>query len=290
MIEGMRPPRTTLPAPTDRLALGDSGLRVSPFCLGLVSEPAAVSAAFDAGINFFFITADMHWPIYQPLRRGLADLLARGGGIRDEIVVAGCAYVAQPVFLFMPFKELVDDVPGLDRLELLVAGGAYAGEIDVRWPSYREHKQKGLLGARAIGASYHDRKAALAAVTSGEPDIAYIRYNPLHPGAARDLFPQLPDPRQTLVYNFKSTFGCVSEALASARKLPEGFWVPEAPDYYRYALTRPELDGCLVALDVPAHATTLADHLADGPLSPDEEEHFRLLAELAFGPKPERAA
>src|SRR4051812_39900076 len=72
--------RTVLPAPGDRLPLGDCGLKVSPFCLGMVGEPATVPAAFDAGVNFFFVTADMHWPLYEMTRRGLADLLARGGG------------------------------------------------------------------------------------------------------------------------------------------------------------------------------------------------------------------
>ncbi len=42
----------------DRLALGERGVRVSPFCLGLVRSPEKVGAAFDAGLNFFFVTAD----------------------------------------------------------------------------------------------------------------------------------------------------------------------------------------------------------------------------------------
>src|SRR5215469_14434904 len=66
-----RPSRQMLPRLTDRLVLGDEGLSVSPFCLGMVRSPDAVSAAFDAGINFFFLSADMHWPLYEPLRLGL---------------------------------------------------------------------------------------------------------------------------------------------------------------------------------------------------------------------------
>jgi hypothetical protein len=75
----MIPLRTTLPAFTDRLPLSASPLRVSPICLGMVRDPETIPAAFDAGINiFFFFSADMHWPLYEPSRQGLAGLLARG--------------------------------------------------------------------------------------------------------------------------------------------------------------------------------------------------------------------
>src|SRR3954451_19121946 len=121
----LRTERRSLPRLQDRLALGDHGLLVSPFCLGMVGSPETVCAAFDAGINFFFVTADMHWPLYDQARRGLTDLLARGHGIRDQVVVAGVCYPTQPDFCSMPFAELVAAVPGLQTLDVLLAGGAY---------------------------------------------------------------------------------------------------------------------------------------------------------------------
>ena len=286
----MRPPRERLPLPKDRLPLGRSGLRVSPFCLGLVGHPDVITEAYDAGINFFFVTADMHWPLYDHTRRGLAQLLARGGGVRDEIVVVGCTYVAQPVFLHYPFREIVDAVPGLERIDVFVAGGAYEAELAARWPTFLEHKQRGFLGGKGIGASFHDRQAALQSIRTGDADIAYVRYNPLHPGAASDLLPHLPAERSTLLYNFKSTFGAVSEAEAKAWGLSDEFWIPSPPDYYRYVLTQPEIDGCLIALDEPWHASALAEALAEGPLSPEEAEHFQLLSEMIHRRRPRTEA
>jgi len=55
----MQAPRE-LPRPADRLPLGTSGLEVSPICIGMVEDPRTIPAAFEAGINFFFVTADMH--------------------------------------------------------------------------------------------------------------------------------------------------------------------------------------------------------------------------------------
>src|SRR4029077_19645120 len=119
--------RGALPRPHERLPLGRE-LRVSPICLGITRPAEVVTAAFDEGINFFFVSADMHWPLYEPMRRGLERLLDRGVGIRDDIVVAGVSYATQPEFCAMPFRELLESVRGLARLDVLVAGGAYAGE------------------------------------------------------------------------------------------------------------------------------------------------------------------
>ena len=74
--------RAHLPRFTDRLALGGQGLAVSPFCVGMVALPETIGAAFDAGINFFFVSADMHWPLYEATRvsRGSSTgPLSRGG-------------------------------------------------------------------------------------------------------------------------------------------------------------------------------------------------------------------
>src|SRR6185369_15946426 len=111
-----------------------------PFCLGMTKSPETISAAFDAGINFFFISADMHWPLYEHTRQGLAELLARGSSVRDGIVVAGVCYPTQPEFCTVPFHELIAAVPGLNRLDVLLAGGAYGGEFERRWPIYRQHR------------------------------------------------------------------------------------------------------------------------------------------------------
>ena len=45
-------------------------------------SPETVIAAFEEGVNFFFITADLHWPLYDGVRKGLAKLSpeARLGG------------------------------------------------------------------------------------------------------------------------------------------------------------------------------------------------------------------
>lgn len=269
--------REELPGLGDRLALRD--LAASPYCLGMVGEPATVLAAFDAGINFFFVTADLHWPMYEPLRRGLEQLLARGTAIRDQIVVAAASYATQPEFCTLPFQEVVASVRGLDRLDVLVAGGAYGHELAHRLPVYRRHRELAHCGARAIGVSFHDRRAAIEPVVTGEIELGLVRYNVAHRGAADDLFPHVRR-RAARLYNFTSTAGHVGPERFAALGLPAGTWQPDLTDHYRYVLSRPELDGLLCSLGGPDHVASLAGAIARGPLDEDEQQHLELLSRL----------
>ncbi|HEU4404641.1 MAG TPA: hypothetical protein VFS43_05050 [Polyangiaceae bacterium] len=271
-----------LPALTDRLPLGARGLEVSPICLGIVGEPGAVVEAFDAGINFFFVTADMHWPVYESLRRGLTALFARGGGVRDEVVVASASYVTQPEFCSIPFREVLDAVPGLDRIDMPVAGGAYAHDFLPRYRVYEGHLARGRFGARAIGTTLHERRAA-PTLGARLVDWAAVRYNTAHRGAEVDVFPFVGPDLPALLYAFKTTFGALPPSRLEALGLEPDHWRPHVTDYYRYALSAPQLDGLLCAFERPAHVRELADALARGPLSDDERQYLVDLADLAAG-------
>lgn len=264
-----------LPRLTDRLELG-SGLRVSPICLGMVNDPRAVAAAYEAGINFFFVTADMHWPLYAPLREGLRQLF-RKKGVRDRVVVCATAYVTQPDFCEMPFEELVDDLPGLGRLDVLAMGGVYANDFGPRLPVFEGHKARGFVGCKAIAASFHDRRIARSAITSRLVDLAFVRFNSGHPGARHDLLPGLPKRRPAL-FNFKSTDGWVDDARLRALGLDAKAWHPRVSDHYRYVLSQPGIDGALVSTSTPAEVRALADALEEGPLDATQQAWLEQLS------------
>jgi hypothetical protein len=266
-----------LPSCLQRLQL--AGCDVSPFCVGMVRSPDAIPAAFDHGINFFFLSGDLHWPLYEPTREGLRRLLSRGSDIRSQIVVAVASYVSQPVFALSPFRELLLEIPALERIDLVVAGGCYADDFLRKIAAYRKIGIPAHVGSRAMGASFHDRECALGAVNAAAVDIAFIRYNVLHPGAQRDFFPKLVRDRRTLIYNFKSTLGYREPAAYQARKLNKDLWLPDVTDYYRFALSRPEIDGLLCSPAEPSEVDALCRALSKGPLQPDEEEHMISLAE-----------
>jgi hypothetical protein len=277
------PPRRPLPRLTDRQPLGKSGLRVGPICLGAVPGPETVLAAFDAGINFFFLSVDMHWPLYEGMRRGLEALLSRGGGVRDEIVVGVVSYLEQPLFQAFQVHEVIDAVAGLERVDLIIAGGvSNPASLYSRLEPMTYARNAQFRGARAIGASFHDRRLAATAATYEMLDILYVRYNTAHPGARTDLFPSLPPVRTGRIFNFKSTmFKVTAEMLRGLRLTPPNGWLPDIPDDYRFALSRPELDGLLASPSTPEEVEALAAALSKGSLLPEEEEHMVWLSTLA---------
>jgi hypothetical protein len=250
----------------------------------MVGESETVGAAFDAGINFFFITTDMHWPLYEGTRRGIRALLARGSENRDQIVVAGVCYQTQPEFCQHPFQELLDEMTGLERLDVLIAGGAYAGEFPTRLAVYEKHRRTGYLGSRGIGTTFHDRQEARRAVKENLVDAAFVRYNPGHAGARRDLFPHLVEPASTLLFGFNSTSGYVPPEQMTELGLPgDVYWHPHVTDHYRFALSRSELDGLLIGLESSAQVAALADALEKGPLDEEGQEYLTQVALVAQG-------
>jgi hypothetical protein len=276
----------TLPRLEDRLPLGRTGLKVSPVCIGITGEPEIIPAAFEAGINFFFLTADLHWPLYEGLRKGLELLFARKNGIRDEIVVAVVSYLEQPMFEHLQFHEVINAVRGLERVDVLVAGAvADTPTFNARYQPVRIARSVGRHGARAIGASFHDRGTALAALNANLLDVQYIRYNAGHPKARTEIFPHVRTDRLALVYNFTSTLSrATPEALQAVGLDPRAVWIPDVTDYYRFALSNHCVNGLLCAPRQLGHIPALSQALARGPLSGVEQEYLVQLASLVSPP------
>jgi hypothetical protein len=272
--------RVRLPRLRDRLTLGSTGLRVSPFCLGVVGQPEVVTAAYEAGINFFFLSADMHWPVYEPLRQGLRRLLKASPSARKRVVVAVASYVTQPEFCYVPFLEVLEAVPELGHVDVAVIGGSYASDFSVRLAQYRKTRPGQM---RALGASFHDRRAALRAVDMELLDIAFVRYNARHDAAEAQMFRKLRGERNTLLWNFQSTHGFVPHARLAALGLPAHNWRPDITDHYRFALRVPQLDGVLCSLDRKEHVAALVSALKKGPLSPEQATYLKRLSALDAG-------
>lgn len=272
--------RTSLPRPEERLPLG-RGLEVSPYCIGIVKDPDTILEAFDQGINFFFVSTDLHWPLYENIRRGLERLFARGGGIRDQVVVCSVCYLTQPDFDYIPHQELIRSVKGLERTDVMVAGGCHADEFPRRQRTMETYLEAGTHGCRAQGISFHDRGSLRTALNEDATDIAFLRYNPMHPGAQKDVFPHLRRPRRGLCYGFKSSVGFQEPALLEGLGLGD-YWMPARPDYYRLALMPEAMDGLLFSPGTPKELKEALAAFAQGPLDPDEEEQLMSLASPEF--------
>jgi hypothetical protein len=265
------------------LRLGLSGLTVSPICIGITEDPDTVLEAFDAGINFFFVSADLHWPLYEGVRRGLEKLFARGPELRDQVVVGVVSYLDQPLFQALQFNEVIAAIPGLDRVDILIAGAVWnETNFNSRFHPIVGARALGHAGSRAVGASFHHRRSAMLSLNCNCLDVSFVRYNTAHPGARQDVFPYLRPDRTSLIFNFKSVLSRVSpETFASLGLDAAGHWLPKVTDYYRFVLSQASLDGILCSPATPGQLRDLLDALAERPLTPQEEQYMIWLSSVA---------
>ena len=153
------------------------------------------------------------------------------GGVRDDIVVAVVSYVSQPEFALGAYLEALAAVERLERIDVLVIGCTYRHDFLTRLAGLSQRPPSALDASRVIGGSFHDRVAARWAVRKNLVDIAFSRYNALHRKAESELFPFLPSPKATLLYNFKNTKGWLcgqrfvdlvrAEGLALPSEIPQ---------------------------------------------------------------------
>src|SRR5439155_21705368 len=129
--------------------------------------------------------------------------------------------------------------------------------------------------------------AALCAIQDHLIDVAFVRYNPAHAGARKDLFPHVQSAvpareaaangkdARTLLFCFNSTSAYLtSEELKEMGLNEHPSWSPEITDHYRYVLTRPEVNGILMAPETPEELEGIARALARGPLTEDQEDYL----------------
>lgn len=108
--------------------------------------------------------------------------------------------------------------------------------------------------------------------------LANSKRNIGHPGARKDVFPK-STASKTLLFNFKSTMGWVpSHELESLGIGASDYWHREITDYYRFALTRFEMDGLLISMQSPHEIGML-----EKALESEGEEYLMDLALLLRG-------
>ena len=288
--------------------LGRTDLTVSALGLGGGGHISSADTlyAFDRGINFFFYSSDLHHYLYSSMSGALQQLCGRGSAVRDRVVLATVTYIKNPEAamsaLFDQFTEL-----GIDSIDVFFwgwigdmdagaftnclqlsddlrgANSVYQRTIEKMFGVSERLRQMGAV--RYIGASFHDLHLAQQWLNSPLLDVVMVRHNVAHRTAQDQVFNQLEphDPNRSGIVTFKST-GSHTGALWDAPKgLPEGCWVPEVPDLYRYSLSQPGVDVCLTGLRSTAEVDAAVDGFGRGPLTSAELDYLKLYGNLHRG-------
>ena len=245
-----------------RIQLGRSGLSVSKLGLGSSFDAPATAfrEAFDRGVNYFY------WGSMR--RGGMKSAIQEIASERREDLVVVLQSYSRVGGLLTHFAERGLRALKLDHAEVLLLGWHNQAPSRRVIDAALELREKGRIGCIAL--STHHRRLLPTLLDDEAYSIWHVRYNAVHRGAEREVFPCLEGLDETkrpgLVTYTTTRWG----DLCNPSKTPAGERTPTGTDCYRFAISRPEVDMCLAGPnDVEQMKQALAA-LEQGPM--DEEE------------------
>jgi aryl-alcohol dehydrogenase-like predicted oxidoreductase len=253
--------------------LGRTGLEAGR--LGLSASygmpTAAVERAFERGMNYLY---------WGSLRRdAFAHAVRNLKHQREQMVLVVQSYARFPGMLTRSVERALRQLT-LDHVDVLLLGW-WNGPI---WPrvldAALEMKERRVVHHLAV--STHNRPNVLRLAGGGDVDLFHVRYNAVHRGAERDIFPHLPSDDRPGLVAFTAT--CWRKLL-DARRVPAGEPVPTAGDCYRFVLSQPAIDVCMsgfASLEDTEHALAA---LEKGPMAEDELAWMRRVGDTIYGKK-----
>jgi aryl-alcohol dehydrogenase-like predicted oxidoreductase len=260
--------------------LGRTGLEVGRLGIasGYWAPPEAIELAFERGCNYltwgtFIRGRSPH--LGEAVRRIVAN------GQRDRLVLSLFSYAHQP---FVTEKLFVRGLKalGIERADVLVLGYFSRPPSRSILDGALRMKEKGLV--RFIGLSGHNRRLFPELRRQGEIDVFHVRYSAVHSGAEFDAFPGLQGEDRPGVVSFTAA---AWGKLLNPSKMPPGEAPPAPADCYRFALSHPAVDVCMVGAKSLDQMREDLKALDAGPLDLAEMARMRRIGDHVYGkPRP----
>jgi len=257
-----------------KIVLGKTGLKVGR--LGISSSfgaPAdACEVAFERGANYFT------WGTFikgrsSGMKKAVQNIIAQGN--RDKLVLAMYsyahnAYLTEKLFI-RGLKKL-----GTEYADILLLGYFSKMPSEKLIEGALKLKEKGLI--RYIGLSSHNR--LLFPEIRDMFDLFHIRYNAANRGAEDETFPSLQGNDRPGVVTFTATRW---RQLLSARKMPKGEKPLTASDCYRFVLTHPAVDVCMMGAKNRSQMQENLSVLEQGPMNDEELKRILKIGDHVYG-------
>ena len=246
-----------------------------PVCrIGLACSYGAdgrcVAMAFERGVNYFY------WGTFR--RASFGAGLRQLRTARDRILVTIQSYSRVAPLLGWSLERALRKLD-MDYADVLLLGLWNKPPAPRILDAARRLRERGLV--RYLALSTHRRPLAPMLAAAGDVDILHVRYNAIHRGAERDIFPLLP-PRESAPGLVSFTATSWSQLL-SPRGVPPGDRVPTAADCYRFVLTNPAVDICLAGPKNAGEFQAAIDALDRGPMNTDELEWIKRVGTAKYG-------
>jgi aryl-alcohol dehydrogenase-like predicted oxidoreductase len=260
--------------PWDHAVFGRTGRTVGR--LGLAcsygADDRCVSMAFERGVSYYY------WGTFR--RAGFAAGLRRLQSARDRILLTVQSYSRVAGLLGWSLERALRKLE-MDYADVLLLG-LWNKPVSPRiLDAARRLKSRGLV--RYLAVSTHHRPLAPQLAAAGEIDILHVRYNAIHRGAEREIFPLLPprEARPGIVSFTATSWG----QLLTPKQMPAGERVPTAADCYRFVLSNPAVDICLSGPKDAAQFQSALDALDRGPMTAGEIAWMERVGKAKYGAK-----
>ena len=251
--------------------LGRTGLEVGR--LGISASygvPAdAVEHAFHNGVNYLYWGSRRT----EAFARALRNLRPE----RDRMVLVLQSYSRMASLIGWSVERALRALR-MDYADVLLLGmwgrRPWGSIVDAG----RRLRERGLV--RRLALSTHRRPLVPELAADPDFDIFHVRYNAVHRGAEREVFPHLSALDRPGIVSFTAT--CWGRLLKSSR-IPASEIRPTATDCYRFVLTQPLVDVCLTGPASRAHVDQALEALRRGPMDEGELEWMRRVGAAIYG-------
>jgi len=225
----------------EQRSLGQTGITIGR--IGISSSYGADCAVFEAalerGCNYF------NWGTFIRGRskefRKFMQLIAENGK-RDKIVLGLICYSHSVILGSRAVRSALFPLR-TDYIDTIILGYFSKRPPQRLLDWSQELKRKGII--RAVGITTHNRKIVVPLAKEGIIDYFHIRYNAAHRGAEQDIFAHLNSETKPGIVSFTAT--CWGKLLKQ-KKIPAGEKVPTAGDCYRFVLSHPMVDACMMGV------------------------------------------
>jgi len=261
----------------DAVELGRTGLRTSRLGIGssFTGSTRFIEEAVEQGINY------LYWGSFRrpAFGRAIRNVAKRN---RAGVVLTVQSY-SRVGALVAPSVEVALRRAGVEHFDFLLLGMWNAppreGIVDAALRLREQGKVRHLMLSTHNRPSLQEHFRRFEAGRSPF-DVFMLRYNAVHRGAERDVFPHLPAARPPGLIAYTATrWG----HLLDPAKMPPGEAPAAARDCYRFALSHPAVS---LVLCGPANREQMQEAiraLDAGPLAPDELERMRRIGDHVYG-------
>jgi len=255
--------------------LGRTGLKVGR--LGISSSygapAAAFEEAFERGCNYFVMGSFMKGRSKEMIT-AIRNICKRGH--RDKLVVCMMEYTHSSLLGKSHFYKGLRKL-GLDYVDALMLGYYPNKPGNQVMNLALGLKEKGVVHHLAL--SGHSRKL-FPKLMESPIDIFQVRYNAANSGAEKDVFPFCGGENRPGMISFTATrWG----QLLKESKMPPGEEPLTAKECYRFVLSNPAVDVCMMGARNQQMMRENLETLDSGPLTPEEMTRICRIGDHVYG-------